>query len=725
MWELQEFSGDVLNRTFVINQPGVIKFGGSGCDIDLRPAVCDEVAKMYVIGTNTTCVNGLQFNLSENVQGQSSVNGVLLSEENQLMRSGDMVQFPSVPNKKFILIYKEINILFSSMERNTRKKSKAVANLIHAKVLSDWSNECNILVMQSLIVTSKVICALLSCIPIVTPDYLEEIKKIQGYTFATKPDPKDFLPIIKEDKLSQNDASKFLPNDLRRLLFSGKVFFILNKDKYNILSDIIRLGNGSSRLLDSPDVLLTLSSNNKVHVTGRIPVDDLLRDILSKPESCVVHFHPTSVTESWQRKVYSVLRSLRRRPILESELGFAVVYCSTKLYCNPDKRCPDGLYQEIDISGTFSVNPFQIDSEVISSGFSQLSNAVIGAEIPDSANRNFSSKMKNTESDFGLKLRSYQNARLCEHEFGSTISKIVPVKTPERMTVGNVLVHDSEPLVSQRVVDSPQTTPFDVENQEPCKVETILMNSISTLTFEPSLIHQPLACTDKNELLNTLNNMPSLLQTTIKQSALLEPNINNKKNATQLFPPLSTKSFESIRPKIPKNGSLLKNDSNSSVVIGSNSCSLDLNNGHSFSSNNENCRSGSWLRKYPTDNGANIIDTLNHTNLVIIAPITIPQKAPQLNTDEQIDKVNFKNFIKIWPPYLLRNTFINPHVPSSCLSKPIPLASYQQTLEKCDSHKSLVKSKQPSDNEQERINKLFEESCKAPSLRKFGKLTTF
>lgn len=41
----------------------------------------------------------------------------------------------------------------------------------------------------------------------------------------------------------------------------------------------------------------------------------------------------------------------------------------------------------------------------------------------------FSSKMKNTESDSGLKLRSYQTARLCERKFGSTISKIVPVKT--------------------------------------------------------------------------------------------------------------------------------------------------------------------------------------------------------------------------------------------------------------------------------------------------------
>lgn len=42
---------------------------------------------------------------------------------------------------------------------------------------------------------------------------------------------------MKEEKLTQNDASKFLPNDLRRLLFSRKVFFVLNKDKVSRRSD--------------------------------------------------------------------------------------------------------------------------------------------------------------------------------------------------------------------------------------------------------------------------------------------------------------------------------------------------------------------------------------------------------------------------------------------------------------------------------------------------------
>ncbi|CAH8442314.1 unnamed protein product [Schistosoma turkestanicum] len=719
MWELQEVVGSEHIRTLAISQPCIIKFGDSKCDVDLRPAICGEVAKISVIA-----MNGLHFTLSENVQGQSSVNSVLLSKQHQCIKSGDVIQFRCVPNKKFILMYKEINILFSSIGRDVKKRAKAVATLIRAKISSEWSSECNVLVMQTLIVTSKVICALLSCIPIVTPDYLEEIKKIRGYTFAAKPNPKDFLPIVKEEKLTQNDAARFLPNDLRPSLFSGKVFFVLNKDKYNILSEIIRLGNGKSYLVDSHDALVTASSNIKVSVSGHNSSDDLIRDILSRPEICVVHFHPTPVSESWQRKLYSVLRSLHRRPILESELGFAVVYCSIKLYCNPDKRCPDGLYHEIDISGTFSVNPFQIDSEFITSELSQSSTTMINTKLPDSSDEKFSLTAKNMELDAGLKLKSCQTARSCEHKFGSTTSRIVPVKTPEHITVGSVLVHDSEPIASQRFIGSPQTTPLDLENQEPFKSETNLNNSISTTTF----VHQPSVRTEKDDLLDTLNSMPSLLQATMRKGTLLEPNNNDKNDATQLFSSLSAESFDSSKPEIPKyEFSISRKDSNSSFVTESNSCSAELNNGPLISSNNKNCVSKSWLRKHPTDNVANNIDTqINLKSLVIFAPMPTPANAQHtIMTVEQLNKVNFKNFNKVWPTYVPQNTFIKPRVPSSYLSKPIPLASYQQTPEKLNSHKCVVKSKQLLDDEQEQIKKLFEESCKAPSLQKLRKLTTF
>ncbi|VDQ06273.1 unnamed protein product [Trichobilharzia regenti] len=201
-----------------------------------------------------------------------------------------------------------VNLLFSSMGKQAKKKAKSVAALIHANVLSEWSKECDLLVMSSLIVTSK----------------------------------------------------------------------------YDRLVEIIHLGNGKIYLLDSCDTLLTLAAESDVYASGDFAVNDILRDVLSKSGSCVIHLHPTSLTQQWQRKVYSVLRSLNQRPILESELGFAVIYCSTELYCNPRKHCPDGLYQEVNVSEAFSVNPFQIDSEVLTSQTNELCNTVNGLEVSSS-----------------------------------------------------------------------------------------------------------------------------------------------------------------------------------------------------------------------------------------------------------------------------------------------------------------------------------------------------
>ncbi|KAK4472691.1 hypothetical protein MN116_003920 [Schistosoma mekongi] len=611
------------------------------------------------------------------------------------------------------------------MDRDMKRKMKAVATSIGANTLNEWSDKCDLLIMQSLVVTSKVICALLKCIPIVTPDYLEEIKKIRCNKIASKPDPKDFVPIVKEEKLTQNDALRFRPNDLRRQLFSGKLFLVLSKYKYNTLSEMIYLGSGRLYLFDSPDALLNLCSDNNVCVSKCVSVDKILHDVLLKPECCVVHLHPTSATELWQRKIYTVLRSLRRRPILESELGFAVVYCSTKLYCNPDKRCPDGLYQEIDISGAFSVNPFQMESQVTLSEFSESSVTVNNARIPDLPYENCLSK--NIESDTGHKLKSCQTVKSCEKKFGPNISKIFPTKTPERTVPGRSLVCDSEPVFSQKFVDSRLITPVDLENQEPCKTKITSEEYISTSAFEPSLLHHPSVCTD-DELLNTLNHMPSLLQTTTKKGILLEPNTNNKNNSTQLSTLLSTENFNNVKPEILKHElPLLKNHSDSPVVSELNLFSSGLNKSPPFSSNIVNYASEGWLRKRITSNDFNDTDTSNQTNLVTIAPMTVSVNIPNFTViDKHCDKINFKNFIKIWPAYFTQNISLKPGVSRSYRLRSVPLASFQQTLERNgDDRKRFVKSEHPKDDEQERINKLFDEACKAPSLRKIGKFSAF
>ncbi|CAH8439659.1 unnamed protein product [Heterobilharzia americana] len=628
------------------------------------------------------------------------------------------MQFVSARHKKFILKFTQLNIAFSSMEKQVKKKAKADAALLHANILSEWSRKCNLLVMQFLVVTSKVVCALLCCVPIVTPSYLEEIKRIRMLTLAAKPDPRNFLPHMKEEKLMSSDAPKFFPNDLRRNLFHGKTFFVLNQEKYDRLLEIINLGSGKLYLLDSYDSLLTVLSESDMCTSGSSSGEDILRDVLSKPGFCVVHLHPTSVTELWQRKIYSVLRSLNQRPILESELGFAVVHCSTKLYCNPNKRCPDGLYHEINVSEAFSVNPFQIDSEIIPSELSESHTTMNSLKMSTSSCRNFPLKPKNNEWNNGqerlpsVATRPHKN--LCE----TAVSKIVPARTPERKTLGGLLVLDSEPDSHQALSYRHQISSMDLENLEPSKCETLPKKPTNTSLFGPVSEYQPSVYSEE-DLLSKLNSMPSLLQLAMKKSALSESKEKDKDSAVQPFSSPVADGFDHIESNLSQNDlSILNKDSTLAVPTEPNSCDMShtkVNGNPLLPSTGERLVPEGWLRKRAND-GA---DPSDNTRLAIVAPMTVKMQAVKpIVTGKQDNKINFKHFVKVWPTYLRHSAFVKPCA-RPYISKPIPLVSFEQTLEKnYDGCENMVKSKRPSGDEQERINQLFEEACKVPQLRK-------
>nr|CAH8826532.1 unnamed protein product [Trichobilharzia regenti] len=861
--------------SYLIGQLGGINFGGSECDFMISTHKHGEAIAVISVGNDEEC----RLILSRRFPGQAIVNGAPLSMGCRSIRSGDRIQFVSAPSKLFILKHVYVNLLFSSMGKQAKKKAKSVAALIHANVLSEWSKECDLLVMSSLIVTSKVVCALLHCIPIVTPEFLEEIKQISTCKFAAKPDPQNFLPVVKEEKLTQNDAPRFLPNELRRDLFHGKTFFVFSKDKYDRLVEIIHLGNGKIYLLDSCDTLLTLAAESDVYASGDFAVNDILRDVLSKSGSCVIHLHPTSLTQQWQRKVYSVLRSLNQRPILESELGFAVIYCSTELYCNPRKHCPDGLYQEVNVSEAFSVNPFQIDSEVLTSQTNELCNTVNGLEVSSSFKKNSSLKTNKNESTTGQKSSLFQTTESNENKGKSTVSKIVPLVTPERKTPGGLLVQDSEPAFSPKFANGSRFPPMGSENQEPHKPETVSKKTAIISNTESSFVHQPSEHSDY--VLKLFDSIPRL-ELPKKKSVLSESTNKGQSSVVQSSPRLSSvncgreldsvqcelsasckdsvlpvvaektdssdagncgpndaplkqsdsdkmvsdklgrllvqdsepvfsqefvnqsrfpslgvenqetyksetvskkttvisntessfvhqpsehsdyvlKLFDSIpRLELPKKKSVLSESTNkgqSSVVqssprLSSVNCGRELdsvqcelsasckdsvlpvvaektdssdagncgpNDAPLKQSNSDERASDGWLRKRV---GVETDSPDNNNQCAKVAPMTITTNVPKfIASTQQNNKRNFKQFVKVWPTHLRRNTQLRPSI-HPCVSRPIPLAPFHQTLEKKrEECKTIVKSKNSSEDERrERINKLFEECCEPPPLRKF------
>lgn len=77
----------------------------------------------------------------------------------------------------------------------------------------------------------------------------------------------------------------------------------------------------------------------RFHTTLSVADTESLQRLLCEKSACLVHAKPSRESREWQRTVYCVLRALHRRPILESELGFATIFVSTEAYCNPDRKC--------------------------------------------------------------------------------------------------------------------------------------------------------------------------------------------------------------------------------------------------------------------------------------------------------------------------------------------------------------------------------------------------
>ncbi|VDP87968.1 unnamed protein product [Echinostoma caproni] len=248
------------------------------------------------------------------------------------------------------------------MGREIRQRIKTLISLFNGEIVNDLNDTCELLIMPSVVVTTKVVCALLAQVPIVTPTYMEKFLEASSRIPFVRPNEREFLPNIKEDRLTCADSFRFYPDHKRTTLFVSKVFYTLNHEQFSQLQNMVHLGGGEIRLLNSMESA-TIICKQIFPTAPPGSNDEILRLLLAQPCACLIHAKPNRESRDWQRVVYCALKAVQRRPILESELGFAVIYVSTESYCNPDKKCPDKLYQEASISQAFSINPFHLDSQ--------------------------------------------------------------------------------------------------------------------------------------------------------------------------------------------------------------------------------------------------------------------------------------------------------------------------------------------------------------------------
>ncbi|CAL9705754.1 unnamed protein product [Knipowitschia caucasica] len=251
----------------------------------------------------------------------TSVNGKRLVENTPVnVTSGSNITF-GVFNSKFRVEHMQPVVCSSCLDTDGKASLSEALQFVGGKLVGTWKQECTHLIMSTVKVTIKTICALLSGCPIVKPEFFSALRAaVQNK--SPPPEADRFIPEINEPSLNK-DKIKIGVISERRELFAGKTFVFLNAKQLTRLSAAVSCGGGHCLLLDE----------------GSLP-----RDVLESPQSCVVDVTSTAsqpllpqTTEHWLNAVKSIVDKKGLRVITESEIGIAAIYASCDSYCNASR----------------------------------------------------------------------------------------------------------------------------------------------------------------------------------------------------------------------------------------------------------------------------------------------------------------------------------------------------------------------------------------------------
>ncbi|XP_009467665.1 PREDICTED: nibrin [Nipponia nippon] len=249
------------------------------------------------------------------------VNGSKLNGASVSLQSGDRINF-GVFESKFRVEYEPLVVCSSCLDVAQKTALNQAIQQLGGLVVNEWTKECTHLVMVSVKVTVKTICALICGRPIIKPEFFVElIKAIQSR--QQLPNHESFYPPVDEPSIG-TEKLDLSEHHERKKIFSGKTFVFLTAKQHKKLGPAVILGGGEAKLMmeGRKETSLLLSPGVCVVDVGltdsQIPGSDSMRN--------------------WTDSVLTVLQSKDLRAIPEAEIGLAVIFMSTEKYCNPQKQ---------------------------------------------------------------------------------------------------------------------------------------------------------------------------------------------------------------------------------------------------------------------------------------------------------------------------------------------------------------------------------------------------
>ncbi|XP_055655320.1 nibrin isoform X1 [Falco peregrinus] len=249
------------------------------------------------------------------------VNGSKLNGSSVSLQSGDRINF-GVFESKFRVEYEPLVVCSSCLDLAQKSALHRAIQQLGGLVVNEWTKDCTHLVMVSVKVTVKTICALICGRPILKPEFFVElIKAVQSR--QQLPNHESFYPPVDEPSIGteQLDLSE---HHERKKIFSGKTFVFLTAKQHKKLGPVVILGGGEAKLMTE----------------GRKETSSLV-----SPEVCVVdvgladsQIPGSDSLRNWTDSILTVLQSKGLRAIPEAEIGLAVIFMSTEKFCNPQNH---------------------------------------------------------------------------------------------------------------------------------------------------------------------------------------------------------------------------------------------------------------------------------------------------------------------------------------------------------------------------------------------------
>ncbi|KAI4471197.1 nibrin-related [Holotrichia oblita] len=265
------------------------------------------------------------------------VNSVpLLPQEITALKVDDEIKFGMLQSI-FTVKEQKLNVTTSGLNPDEKKVLARVLKRLDGNVAANWSKECSYLTVREIMLTLKVLCALIEKQPIVTinfwTDYIKHVNENRP-----PPDPRDYKAAYAENVLNKN--FNFKEDCCRKSLFKNKVFIFKNKVSKAKIEAVIKLAvtNDMNKIIIHYTFLYEVRNHYFVggtsfHWNEKIFAKKHLSS--SNPQYLLIQ-DGTENSDNTFTDMISHLHSLGKRSIPFQEIAMAVVLASCEKDCNPD-----------------------------------------------------------------------------------------------------------------------------------------------------------------------------------------------------------------------------------------------------------------------------------------------------------------------------------------------------------------------------------------------------